>query len=40
VAGLVLVDTGAHMHGHSDVDAIVRTVRDDWGEELRAAVRA
>jgi pimeloyl-ACP methyl ester carboxylesterase len=38
VTGLVLVDTGAHMHGHGDVDAILRRIRDDWGEELRAAV--
>ncbi len=38
VAGLVLADTGAHMHGHGDVDAILRRVTDDWGEELRAAV--
>ena len=38
VRGLVLVDTGAHMHGHGDVDAILRRIRDDWGEELRAAV--
>ena len=38
VAGLVLVDTGAHMHGHGDVDAILRRIQADWGEELRAAV--
>ena len=38
VRGLVLVDTGAHMHGHGDVDAILRRIRDDWGDELRAAV--
>jgi 3-oxoadipate enol-lactonase len=38
VAGLVLVDTGAHMHGHGDVDAILRQVKDNWGEDLRAAV--
>ena len=38
VGGLVLVDTGAHMHGHGDVDAILRRVKDDWGEDLRAAV--
>ncbi len=38
VAGLVLADTGAHMRGHRDVDAILRSVRDNWGEELRAAV--
>ena len=38
VAGLVLVDTGAHMRGHGDVDAILRSVRDNWGPELWAAV--
>jgi 3-oxoadipate enol-lactonase len=38
VGGLVLVDTGAHMHGHGDVDAILRRVKDNWGEDLRAAV--
>jgi 3-oxoadipate enol-lactonase len=38
VAGLLLVDTGAHMHGHGDVGAILRRITDDWGEELRAAV--
>jgi 3-oxoadipate enol-lactonase len=38
VAGLVLADTGAHMHGHGDVDAILRNIKDNWGQELRAAV--
>jgi pimeloyl-ACP methyl ester carboxylesterase len=38
VAGLVLADTGAHMHGHGDVDAILRSIKDNWGQELRAAV--
>jgi 3-oxoadipate enol-lactonase len=38
IAGLVLVDTGAHMRGHGDVDAILRNIKDNWGEELRAAV--
>jgi pimeloyl-ACP methyl ester carboxylesterase len=38
VAGLVLADTGAHMRGHGDVDAILRSLKDNWGEELRAAV--
>jgi 3-oxoadipate enol-lactonase len=38
IEGLVLADTGAHMRGHGDVDAILRSVRDNWGEELRAAV--
>ena len=38
VLGLVLADTGAHMHGHGDVDAILARIQADWGEELRAAV--
>jgi 3-oxoadipate enol-lactonase len=38
IAGLVLVDTGAHMRGHGDVDAILRSIKDNWSEELRAAV--
>jgi 3-oxoadipate enol-lactonase len=38
VRGLLLVDTGAHMHGHADVDAILRRIQEEWGEELRAAV--
>lgn len=38
VLGLVVADTGAHMRGHGDVDAILTRIRDDWGEELRAAV--
>ena len=38
MAGLLLVDTGAHMKGHGDVGAILDRVRTGWGEELRAAV--
>jgi pimeloyl-ACP methyl ester carboxylesterase len=38
VSGLVLADTGAHMRGHGDVDAILRSLKDNWGEELLAAV--
>ncbi|WP_218027236.1 alpha/beta fold hydrolase [Nocardia vaccinii] len=38
VRGLVLADTGAQMRGHGDVDAILARVRNDWGEDLRAAV--
>jgi len=38
VLGLVLADTGAHMRGHGDVDAILGRIQSDWGEELRAAV--
>src|ERR1700759_4821895 len=39
VAGLVLVDTGAHMRGHGDVDATLERIRTGWGEERRAARR-
>lgn len=38
VSGLLLIDTGAHMHGHGDVDRIIDTVRVAWGPELAAAV--
>ncbi len=38
VAGLILVDTGAHMRGHGDVDATLERIRTGWGEEVRAAV--
>jgi pimeloyl-ACP methyl ester carboxylesterase len=38
VLGLVLVGTGSHMRGHGDVDVILDRIRDDWGDELRAAV--
>ncbi|MQY17712.1 alpha/beta fold hydrolase [Nocardia macrotermitis] len=38
VRGLILIDTGAQMRGHGDVEAIIARVRDDWGEDLRAAV--
>jgi pimeloyl-ACP methyl ester carboxylesterase len=38
VEGLVLVDTGAHMRGHGDVDATLERIRTGWGEEVRAAV--
>lgn len=38
VTGLVLVNTGANMHGHGDVDRIIATMASDWGPELRAAV--
>jgi pimeloyl-ACP methyl ester carboxylesterase len=38
VAGLLLVDTGAHMKGHGDVDAILDKIRTGWGEDLCAAV--
>jgi pimeloyl-ACP methyl ester carboxylesterase len=38
VAGLLLVNTGAHMKGHGDVGAILERVRASWGEELAAAV--
>lgn len=37
-AGLVLVNSGPNMHEHGDVDAILTSVRDGWGEELREAI--
>ncbi len=38
VEGLVLADTGAHMRGHGDVNAILDRIRTGWSEDLRAAV--
>ena len=38
VAGLLLVDTGAHMKGHGDVGAILDRIRTSWSEDLVAAV--
>lgn len=38
VAGLLLVDTGAHMRGHGDVDAILTALATDWGAALHARV--
>jgi pimeloyl-ACP methyl ester carboxylesterase len=38
VAGLLLVNTGAHMHEHGDVETILARVREEWGPDLRAAV--
>jgi pimeloyl-ACP methyl ester carboxylesterase len=38
VAGLLLVNTGANMHEHGDVETILRRVHEEWGQELRAAV--
>ncbi|MEV5750634.1 alpha/beta hydrolase [Actinoallomurus sp. NPDC052308] len=38
VAGLLLVDTGAHMRGHGDVDAILASLARDWGPRLHAQV--
>jgi pimeloyl-ACP methyl ester carboxylesterase len=38
VAGLVLVDSGADMRRHGDVDGIIARFRDHWGEEIRRAV--
>jgi pimeloyl-ACP methyl ester carboxylesterase len=38
VSGLVLIGTGAHMHGHGDVDAIIARVEHEWGPDLREAV--
>jgi pimeloyl-ACP methyl ester carboxylesterase len=38
VTGLVLVNTGAHMRGHGDVDRILASMAADWGPALHAAV--
>ncbi|QRP45037.1 alpha/beta fold hydrolase [Amycolatopsis sp. FDAARGOS 1241] len=38
VAGLLLVNTGAHMRGHGDVDRILTTIETAWGPQLHAAV--
>jgi pimeloyl-ACP methyl ester carboxylesterase len=38
ITGLVLVNTGAHMRGHGDVDRILATMAADWGPELHATV--
>jgi 3-oxoadipate enol-lactonase len=38
VAGLLLADTGAHMRGHGDVDAILAALATDWGPPLHARV--
>jgi pimeloyl-ACP methyl ester carboxylesterase len=40
VAGLLLVNTGAHMRGHGDVDRILGLIETAWGPELHAAVLA
>lgn len=37
-AGLVLANTGANMHGHGDVDAIISRLDSHWGPQLHAAV--
>ena len=31
-------DTGAHMRGHGDVDAILTALATDWGPRLHAGV--
>ena len=38
VSRLLLVNTGAHMRGHGDVDRILATIASDWGPGLHAAV--
>jgi pimeloyl-ACP methyl ester carboxylesterase len=38
VGALLLVDTGAHMRGHGDVDGILTALANDWGPKLQAAV--
>lgn len=38
VSGLVLVDTGANMHEHGDVEAILATIRTNWSETLAESI--
>lgn len=38
VAGLLIVDSGAHMRGHGDVDRHLATMETSWGPELHAAI--
>lgn len=38
VSGLLLVNTGAHMRGHGDVDRILDLIATEWGARLHAAV--
>ena len=38
VAGLLVVNSGAHMRGHGDVDATLKTIATAWGPALQAAV--
>ncbi|HEY4022987.1 MAG TPA: alpha/beta hydrolase [Pseudonocardiaceae bacterium] len=38
VRALVLVNTGAHMRGHGDVDRTLAAMVTDWGPALHAAV--
>ena len=38
VAGLLILDSGAHMRGHGDVDRILATIETNWGPELREGV--
>ncbi len=38
VAGLLIVNSGANMHGHGDVDRILATIETAWGPQLHSAV--
>lgn len=38
VSALLIVDSGAHMKGHGDVDRILATMEHSWGPDLHAAV--
>lgn len=40
VAGLVVVNSGAHMRGHGDADAIMDRVANGWGPDLFAGLMA
>ena len=38
VAGLIVVNSGAHMRGHGDVDAILDRITNAWGNDLFEAL--
>ena len=38
VAGLLIVDSGAHMRGHGDVDRHLAAMETMWGEQLHASI--
>lgn len=40
VTGLVVVNSGAHMRGHGDADAILDRITNAWGPDLFAALMA
>ncbi len=38
VAALLIVDSGAHMHGHGDVDRILAAMETAWGPDMNEAL--